>query len=188
VERELELGDDAEVAAAAAKRPQEISVVCHRSAHHPSVGSNDFGADKVVRRQAGKARQPADATAKGEPGDASVADEAPGHRQPVGLGGGVELGPGRAAPARRTLHVGVDMDGLHRREVDHQAAVAERVAGVVVATAPDRDFQIMFLGECQRGGNVAGGAAAHDHRRTAGDATIPDVDRIGVPSISGQRH
>lgn len=44
-----------------------------------------------------------------------------------------------------------------------------------MATAPDRDFQIMFLGECQRSGNVAGGAAAHT---TDGRRVIPPFQML----------
>lgn len=45
---------------------------------------------------------------------------------------------------------GVDEDPLHPREVDHQAAIAERAARDVVTHRPDRHEQIMLAGEANR--------------------------------------
>jgi hypothetical protein len=46
---ELELGDDAEVAAPASDRPEEVRVVVLRHRKHAAVGGHDLGADQIVR-------------------------------------------------------------------------------------------------------------------------------------------
>ena len=67
-----------------------------------------------------------------------VGDDAAGGRQAERLRLAVELAPGDAALGARRPPRRVDAHALHRRQVDHQAAVADGVAGDVVAAAADR--------------------------------------------------
>ncbi len=68
----------------------------------------------------------------------------------------------------------------HRREVEHDPALADRMAGDVVAAAADRDREAVLTGERRR---------ARDH---VGDPVAPDDDRRaavdhGVPDARGPR-
>ena len=156
VQRELELGDDTEVAAAAAQRPVQVGVLGGRRGHDAAVGGDDARRHEVVAAQAVLARQPADPAAEAQAGDAGVADHAARHRQTVLLRGRVEIGPGRAAAAARPARAGIDRDVAHRAEVDHQAVVDDAVAGEAVAAAAYRDLEVVLAAEGDRGGDIVG--------------------------------
>ena len=100
----------AEVAAAAAQRPEQVGVLVLARAHEPAVGEHDLGREQRVDRQAVVAHQPADAAAEREPADAGVRDLAGGHGEAVLLGRGVELAEQRAAADADHGALGVDVD------------------------------------------------------------------------------
>src|SRR5207302_4627199 len=122
--------------------------------HDAPVGEDDVGRNQVVASQPVLPGQPADAAAQGEPSDAGVGDRAPGGGQLVGLGLVVEVGPLRPAGGAGPLLAGVDLDTPHRRQVDHEAAVARALPGEVVAPALDRHQQVVLPGELDAGPDV----------------------------------
>ena len=126
---ELEPRDDAEVAAAAAQRPEQVGVLVALRARL-AVGEHDLGPDQRVDRQPVVAHQPADPAAEREPADAGVRDLAAGHGQPVLLRRGVELARAarRRRPARRARAGSTD-DAFSAAQVDAQRAVADRAPG-----------------------------------------------------------
>ena len=79
----------------------------------------------------------AHAAAEGQPGDAGLGDLAAGHDQTVPLGGGVDVGPAGAGPDAGGAARRVDGHRGHRRQVDHQAVVADGAPGDLVPAAPD---------------------------------------------------
>ena len=143
VRAELEARDDAEVAAAAAQRPEQVGVlVGARRARSRAVGEDDVGRQQRVDRQAVVAHQPADAAAERQPADAGVRDLARRHREPVLLRGGVELAEQRAAAdADDRAVAGRPSTRVQRAQVDAERAVAHRAAGDRVAAGADRERQ-----------------------------------------------
>ncbi len=108
------------------------------------------------------AHEEADATAEGEPGDASVAHDAAGGGKTVGLRLVIDV-----APQRTTLHPGPAADGVdphrpHGREVDDDPLVAHRGAGHIMAPAPYGDVQVVVAGEPHGRGHIGGAAASGD--------------------------
>ena len=98
MQEELERGDDAEVAAAAAQRPEQVRVLVQRTPGPCSpVGGHQLGGDQVVAGEAVLAPQPADAAAEREAGHPRLGDQAGRRREAVGLRRGVHLPPDRAA-------------------------------------------------------------------------------------------
>ena len=69
---EDELGDDAEVAAAAADTPEEVGVVVFGRGARDAIRGHDCRAHQVVDREPVCGRQPAVATAKGQSEDMSA--------------------------------------------------------------------------------------------------------------------
>jgi hypothetical protein len=138
VQLELELGDDAEVAAAAADAPQQVGVLLGARPHDGSVGEHDLGREEVVAGQAVLRRRPAVASAGGEAADPGGRDPAAGHVQAVLLCCRVELAPEDAAASARRLADRIDLDRLQPGEVDHDPAVADAVADHAVAAARAR--------------------------------------------------
>ena len=188
VQRELERRDHAEVAAAAAQRPEQIGVLLLRCTNDARVGGHHLGGDQVVARQAGDRREPADAATEREAGDAGVADEAAGRCQAVLLRGRVDIGPGGTAAADRAPRDRIDGHAVHRAEMDHHPALADRVARVVVSAAAHRELEALRAREADRFGDLVGGVAARDERRLAIDGAVPDRTRAVVLRLTGRQH
>ena len=180
---ELECRDHAEVAAAAADRPEQIGVLLDAGPAHLAVGGDDLDRAQVVGGETMAPAYPAEAAAEREPGDAGRRNDAAGHDQSERLRGAIDVGPGGAGLHAHAAGRGVHLDVLVRREIDHHAALAQRGAGDVVAAAADRQRQPAVADEGDAGGDV-GGATWPDHeRRPALDHAVPDPARLGVRGI-----
>ena len=110
----LEPGHHAEVPAPAAHRPEEVGVFVGIYRSDLTIGRDQLHAEQIVATQPIFVAQPASAAAQGQPGDASLGDQAARSGQPVFLGRAVHVGPGQtglgADGARRRIHVKL----LHR--------------------------------------------------------------------------
>ena len=76
----------------------------------------------------------------------------------------VQLAPGDAALRARRLRCGIDVDAFHEREVDHHAAVRDRLTGHVVPAASHRDLESSAAGEGERADHVGCASAARDQQ------------------------
>ncbi len=172
-----ELGDDAEVAAAAADRPEQVRVLVGAGGDLRAVGEDDVRAEQVVDREAVLAGQVADAAAERQSADAGGAQDAE-RRGHADLGrGGVDLGQGRASSDGDRASGRVDRDRRQRREVDHDAVVDRAEAGGAVAAAADRERDVVGAGEADPGRHVVGAGCAEDDAGRAVDHAV--VDRAG---------
>ncbi len=135
--------------------------------HEASIGGDDLDRFEGVDREAVSADQPADATAEGQPGDADRAGVAERRRQPVGRGGdGVfARGEPRLRPCQAAVRI--DVEALHRPEVEDDAAVVGAVAGEAVAATPDRQGQAGLASEDDGPRHVRGVRGADDERGVA---------------------
>jgi hypothetical protein len=185
VHAELERGDDAEVAAAAAQRPEQVGVVCLAGGEHVAVGGDERGGEQVVGRQAVLAREPADPAAERQTRHARGGDHAARDAEGEGLRGEVDVGPQGAALDHRRPCRRIDADGAHAGEVDDDAVVAGRMAGDVVAAAADGDLKPLVAGEANRRGDVGHALDASDHGRAAVDRAVPDAAGGLVAGIAG---
>jgi hypothetical protein len=154
VQAELEFGDHAEVAAAAADRPEQVRVLLRCSPLDPPVRGDHLGRGEVVDAQPGLAGQPPHAATEREPADTGVTDMAGGHRQAVRLRGGVQAGQQRTPARPRPFRLRVDANLVEPAEVDHQAVIGNRLARRAVRAAAHRDLQAMSGGEGDRRGYV----------------------------------
>ena len=138
---ELELGDHAEVTAAAAQRPEQVHVLVRRSPQDPAVRGHDLCGHQAVDGQAEAAHQAADAAAEGEAAHAGVADHAGRDHQAVPLGGAVDVTEQRPAADGGTPRDRIHGDPAELAQVDHGAVVAGAVPRHRVPAAADRDRQ-----------------------------------------------
>jgi hypothetical protein len=76
VQADGEPGDDSEVAAAAAERPEQVWVLLRAGGADLAVRGDDLGLDQVVDGPAEPAGQVSEAAAEGESGDAGLGDQA----------------------------------------------------------------------------------------------------------------
>ena len=99
---EDELGHDAEVAAAAPDRPEQVGVLVGARSHLRPVGEHELRRQQIVDRQPVGSGQIAVPTAEGQTCDAGGRDDPGRDGEPVWLGGSVDL-LHRQPPPTRTV-------------------------------------------------------------------------------------
>ena len=124
MQRVVEAGGDAEVAAAAAQPPEQIAVLALGGADQPAVGGDEIDRRDVVAGPAEPARQVAEAAAEREPRAAGGRDEAEHGGQAVHLRLAVDVAEQAPGLRARQPLPRVDPHAAHQRHVEHQAAVA----------------------------------------------------------------
>jgi hypothetical protein len=92
-----------------------------------------------------------------------------------------ERGPALDPGAPRA---GVDLHGLHARQVDHEPVVAQRVAGDVVPAAAYGQEHAVLAREVQRLDHVLRPRAGGDDRRTLVDHAVPDLAGLVVARVA----
>src|SRR5690606_19485251 len=157
--------DDAEVAAAAAQRPQQVGVLVGVGADDAPVGGDQLGREQVVAGEAVLALQPAGAAAHREAGDAGGRHAAAGGGEAVRGRGAVGGRPGGAAADAHAPGLRVDRDLVHRTDVEDEAVLHQGAAGDRVAAGADADGQVVVAGERERRDDVGGRRAPGDQPR-----------------------
>ncbi len=74
------------------------------------------------------------------------------------------------------------------RQIDHQAAIADGVAGNVVAAAAHGDEKSVFPGKIHGGDDVGGADATHDQAGPPVDHGIPDAACVIVGGVAFPQH
>ena len=134
MQAELEGCGDAEVASAAAERPEQLGVVLLPRDDDRAARRHDLRANETVAAESVLRGEVSDAAAERQPGDAGGADDPARRREPERLRGRVEVEPRRSTLGAGDPGVPVDVDCAHRREVDHETRVAYAVPGRGSAT------------------------------------------------------
>ena len=86
-------------------------------------------------------------------------------------------------PTCTTPASGAHPHEVHPLEVDHQAAVAHRVAVEAVSAAPHRGEQISFTGEVDRLDHIRGAFALQDQARSPVDGPVPHPPGLCVANL-----
>ena len=144
---ELEASDNTEVSTATTKPPEEVLVFRIAGVHLTAIRHDDICRQQVVDGHAVLPAQPAEAAAQRQAGHACGRVDAQRRGKAVRLRGRVEVGEGAAGLDRRPAGIGVHLDALHRREVDHEAAVGDGIARDVVSAPSNRDEQVLRAAE-----------------------------------------
>ena len=187
VDGELDRGHDAEVAAAAAQRPEQVGVVLGVGAHERPVGGHELERGHGVRLQAVLAREPAHAAAERVAGDPDVRRGAVQPGEPVGREPRGDAVPLDARADPDALRAGVDADLLEPADVQQQRVLHVAERPLVVAGRLGRDAQPGAPGVVHGRGDVVGVGGERDRgrvlvaqqvERRAG--LVPVADRRGV--------
>ena len=183
VQPELEPGDHAEAAAAAADGPEQVGVRLVVDLQQPAVGGHQLGREQAVDGQAVLAHQEPDAATKGDPADAHRSGVPEAGDQPVGAGRGGELAgcQARLGPGGPLLRV--DLQSLHAGKVEDDAAVGAAVAGGAVPAAAHRQLEAAVAGEGDDPGDLGGVGGADDHGRV--EPLEPAVGSVPASSKPG---
>ena len=123
VEGDLDLGDDAEAAPAAAQGPEEVGVRLVVGADDVPARGHDLGGEHARRRKPVLATEPADTAAQRIADDTDVRRRAVERGQAVLDGRVDDVRPDRPGRDTGDARNGVDLDAGHPRRVDEQRAV-----------------------------------------------------------------
>src|SRR5689334_7469742 len=154
VQTVFERGHDAEIVPRPADAPEQILVLCRAGGAQGPIRRHDVHRQQVVYGKAEFASEPALSAAERQPGNAGGRDGADRRRETEGLRLAIEVGPEHARLRADDTGDRVDADALHARQIDHQTAVAYRLAGDAVTAAFYRDEQIMLARELHRRDDV----------------------------------
>ncbi len=187
VQPEREAGDDAQVRAGAAHRPEEVGVLVAARPADPPVGRHDLDLEQVVDRPAEPARQIAEAAAQGEAGDSDLRDEAERGGKAVALGRAVDVAEQAAGADVGHPLVRVDRHTAHPRHVERHPGLGDRRARDVVAAALHAEERAVVAREPDRRRDVlCGGRLEHD-RRLGGDHPVPDQNGLIPARLAGPK-
>ncbi len=96
----------------------------------------------------------------------------------------VEVEPGGAAGGTGDPRLRVHVDVPHRREVDHEAVVADAMPSGIVPTTANRDLQSVLACELERRGHVVAAETARDHRGPASDERVEPAAGVFVAVVA----
>jgi hypothetical protein len=184
---ELERRHHAEVAAAAAQRPEQIGLRFRGRGADGPVRAHHARRDEAVDRQAVLAAHPALAATQGQTGDAGLGHDPAGDDEAEGLGFAVEVGPERAALHSGDPCVGIDLDAAHPRQIDDHPVVAAGMAGDRMTAAADRDQQVMLAREVDGIDDIRRAGAPDDQCRTPPMHGVVDGS-LGICRIRRLQH
>ena len=180
---EFEGRHDAEVAAAAAKGPEQVRIAV-RTGHDLLAGrGHHLGTDEVVAGEPAKPRQPADPAAERQPADPCVDDGPADHREVVPPRRGVDVLPERPAVDAHDPRRRVDRDRAPIPQVDDQGAVGHRVPGDAVPATADRDRKAEVARRHDRRDHIVVVADADDDRRPPLDRGVEGRPRPVVVGV-----
>ena len=178
VQSQHELGDDPEVAAASAERPEEVVVLGAGGAPHRPVGSHDLDLLEIVDRPSESTGQVAEPSTEREPGHAGRGDEAERRGQTVFLRRPIDIAEVAARADPHTPRLDLDLHLVHRRHVEGDTAVTQRQAGDVVPAALDRQLELVVADELDGSHDVPHGRRPHHECRPLRDHPVPDGRRF----------
>ena len=183
---ELDRGHDAEVAAAAAQRPEEVRVVLGVGAHEPAVGGDELERGHGVGLQAVLAGQPAHAAAERVAGDPDVRRRAVQARQTVSGEPRRDAIPLDARADADALGAGVDADLLERADVQQQRVLEVAERALVVGGRLGRDAQPGVAGVGDRRGDIVGVGGKRDRGRMLVEQEVERRAGVVPAGIAGE--
>src|SRR6266550_2626702 len=181
---ELELGDGAEVPAAAVKGPEEIGMVSRARPDDLAAGGDDLERAKVVAGQAVLAREPADASAERKATHAGFGDDSGRDDEAVLGGRGVDVAQQAASLGPDHVLAGMHLDRPHAGEVDRESAVRNRLARHAVAAATHGDLEAVAARQVDGRYDILGRGAASNDSRPLGDHRVPDRPGLVVCGLT----
>jgi hypothetical protein len=123
------------------------------------------------------------AASQGEATDAGGGEDPGRGGQPVPVRRGVEGPPGGTPLHPGGARGGIDVDPVHRGQVDHQPAVDGAEPRAVVSAAADGDRQPGSPADVERGLRIGNGCAAGDERRASVDHGVVDRPDLVVGRV-----
>jgi hypothetical protein len=183
---ELERGHHAEVAAAAADRPEQVGVLLGGGTDELAPGCDELDRGDVVGREPVLAGEPRQAAADGVAHDADVRRGARQREQAVRRGRLGHLDPQRPGRDARDLRLDVDLDAAHALRGDQDRVLERRQGDAVVARALRGDLQAGAAGVGDDVDDVGGVDGEGDERGALVGQEGPGAAGEVVLGVAGQ--
>ena len=181
---EKEAGDDAEIAAAAFQRPQEVGIVGLARGDERAVREHDVGFDQVVDRQAELPGQISGPSAEGKSGDARRRHDAERNGEAESMRRVVDVARRAAGFDADCAAARVDANAFHRRKIDRQPVVDAAESRTVVAAAADRDWHRLLAAEVHGGDDVGRVGAPGDQQGSLVNHAVVELPRLLVARVA----
>ncbi len=185
---ESEARRDAEVAASAADRPEQVRVMLGVDAQELAVGGHDVGREQGVDRQSVLADEIADTAAERDPAEPDRTRVPEAGREVMGRRRGRVLTGGQSGLGPGGPPVHVDLERLHVAQIEHDAVVDHGVSRAAVAAAADREREPGLAGEVDDMGDIVGVGWPDDDHWPAIDATRDDGPGLVVLGVVRRDH
>src|SRR5512134_2325288 len=114
----------------------------------------------------------ADTPAEAKPGYTRRDDNASRRDESEGLSRRVKIQPGGAAFGTSDSFFRIHFDLPHLREIDHQSAITNTMAGGIMSASAHGDFEIMTLGETEGDRDIIRVHTTGNHGRMAIDKSV----------------
>jgi hypothetical protein len=184
MQSEHEPRDDAEVAAAAPDRPEEVRMLGRARAHEIPGCGHDLGRLEVVDGEAVLAAEPAEAAAEREPRDSGRGIDPERRGQAMRLGRGVEIGEQSPGLDGGPATSGVDLRTAHAGQVEDQPALAGGEARHVVPSPANREREAVIASEDHTPYDVRRVGGPRDDRRAPVDHSVPEAPSLVIGWVS----
>jgi hypothetical protein len=179
-------GYDSEVAAASAKRPEQVSMLLGVYPAQRSVSGNDLGLNQVVRCQTAFPQLPSHAAVQRETRVSGFGHDTRRRSETVRKGFAVHIAENGAALDMDKPFFQVYPYGPHLRQVHDHPAIADGVASNVVPSSANRDQDAVFPRKIHAMDHVCCSPALNDQSRPFVDHPVPELPRSLVEIVIGQ--
>ena len=166
----------------------QVRVFVGARGHALAAGEHYLRLEQVVDREAALAGQMPEPAAERQTADAGGRDDAARRGETVLAGCRVHLTPRASAADSYRARLGIDLDVLQQREVDHHAVVDSAQPGAVVAATADCQRQLPVAREGNHLRDVVRVGDARDQGGTPVDHRVVDLARLLVGGVVGADH
>ncbi len=184
MEAERKGRDDAEVAAAAPQSPEQILVLILAGRDEGPVGEHDVSRKQVVDAQATTPCQVSEPAAESQTPDSGRRHDAARRSKPERVRRVIDVAPRAAALDRRDPRRRVDLDPLHRGQIEDDAIVNRSEPGNVMPAAAYGKVRFVLARKVHDGDHVGDIHAPDDERRPAVDHRVVDGARLVVALVA----
>ena len=182
---EFEGHHDPEISPAAAQRPNQIRIFLSTGADQLAVGGDHICCQKIVAAETMRPAQPADASGQGQSRNPGGRNQTTGRCPTERRGSGVHVKPGGPTFHHGPVQRGRNSHAVHQGKVNHHAAITDRIARHIMASAADANRKARILGVADRCGNIRGIAASYDQCGPPVDHRIPDAAQGVIVGVRG---
>src|SRR5882672_2611939 len=181
----LERGHHTKVATTTPQAPEQVWVLTRTGREKLAICCDNICREYVVAAEAVLAHEPAKATTQGEAGHPRGGNDPTSAREAERLGFAVILTPRQTRLGTRRALGRIDPHALHPRQVNHEATIADCVAGDVMPASTYGHQKLVGAGKIHGVNNIGHPSASGDQCRSFVDHPVPDLAGVIIAGVAG---